>query len=147
MSEIKETLAHIEEVRKLIDKVIISLQDRADTHDMSKVESPEVEVFEKFTPLLKQSTYGSPEYFEMLDKMKVAISHHHKNNCHHPEYFENGIKDMNLIDIIEMFCDWKAATLRHTNGDIRQSIKINKKRFNYSEDLENIFYNTVSILE
>jgi hypothetical protein len=49
---------------------------------------------------------------------------------------------MDLIDLLEMFCDWKAASERHANGNIYKSIKINKQRFNISDQLEQIFINT-----
>jgi Family of unknown function (DUF5662) len=54
---------------------------------------------------------------------------------------------MDLLDVIEMFCDWKAATMRHDDGDISKSIEINKNRFNYSDDIEQIFKNTVKYFE
>ena len=57
------------------------------------------------------------------------------------------INCMNLIDLIEMFVDWKSATLRHENGDLKRSIEINTKRFNLSKQLKSIFMNTVKILE
>jgi hypothetical protein len=50
---------------------------------------------------------------------------------------------MNLVDIVEMFCDWCAATLRHENGDIKKSLGINQKRFLYDNKLlYSIFLNT-----
>jgi len=49
---------------------------------------------------------------------------------------------MTLIDVMEMFCDWLSATKRHADGDIYKSIAINKKRFNYGEELEALFINT-----
>ena len=52
---------------------------------------------------------------------------------------------MNLVDLIEMICDWTAATLRHDTGDIVKSIEINQKRFNYSDELKEIFLNTVEL--
>ena len=58
-----------------------------------------------------------------------------------------GIKDMNLADIVEMICDWKAATMRHDNGDIRKSIVINQERFDYSDDLKLIFLNTANMFD
>jgi hypothetical protein len=54
---------------------------------------------------------------------------------------------MNLIDLIEMLCDWKAATLRHKNGDIYESLEINSKRFKYDKQLKNIFKNTIDFIE
>jgi hypothetical protein len=43
-----------------------------------------------------------------------------------------------------MLFDWKAATERHADGDIRKSIEINKERFKISEQLCDIFRNTVN---
>ena len=53
---------------------------------------------------------------------------------------------MNLFDLIEMLVDWKAASERHNNGNIRKSIEINGNRFNMSPQLIRIFENTVKDL-
>jgi hypothetical protein len=53
---------------------------------------------------------------------------------------------MNLVDIVEMFCDWLAATKRHNGGDIMKFIVINQERFGFSDDLKAIFENTCKIL-
>ena len=53
---------------------------------------------------------------------------------------------MNLIDVLEMICDWKASSEHHENGDIYKSIEINQKRFGYSDDLKSILKNTVDFL-
>lgn len=142
-----DTLKHIETVKGLLKKVKQELWTRAIVHDASKLIEPEKEIFDEYTPKLKDSTYGSPEYKEFLVGMGEALQHHYSENRHHPEHFENGIRDMNLIDIVEMFCDWKAATMRHADGDIHKSIIHNKERFGYSDDLEAIFNNTVEVLE
>lgn len=68
------------------------------------------------------------------------------NNRHHPEHFVNGMNDMNLIDLIEMICDWKASSERHADGDIYKSIEINQKRFGYSDDVKSLLKNTVDYL-
>lgn len=54
---------------------------------------------------------------------------------------------MDLIDLIEMICDWKASSMRHENGDIKKSIEINQKRFNYDDTLKQILLNTINFLE
>ena len=54
---------------------------------------------------------------------------------------------MNLIDLIEMLCDWKSASLRHNDGDVLKSIKINQKRFGYSDELKTILLNTIDYLD
>lgn len=120
------------------------LYERARMHDASKLLDPEKELFDEMTPLLRDCTYGSPEYFQYLDRLRPALEHHYANNSHHPEHFENGVDGMNLFDLLEMFLDWKAASERHADGSIEKSIEINKTRFGLSEQLVNILKNTVS---
>ena len=144
---LNETLKHISMVRKFIGIFIASIRDRANVHDKSKTEYPELDIFVEYTPKLKETTYGSEEYSKFLKEMKPALDHHYLVNSHHPEYFKNGIKDMTLIDMVEMLCDWKAATLRHKDGDILSSIEQNQKRFGYSDELKHIFINTIKELE
>jgi hypothetical protein len=109
--------------------------------------SPEKEAFDELTPKLADLTYGSEEYRATLREMKPAIDHHYAHNSHHPEHYPNGIAGMNLLDIVEMFCDWKAASLRHTNGDFRRSLEINRTRFNVSDQLASIFENSIRLVE
>lgn len=52
------------------------------------------------------------------------------------------VDGMTLLDLVEMFCDWKAATERHADGSIEKSIKQNTVRFNLSPQLEIILENT-----
>ena len=146
-----ETLKHIRQVTTLLNKIIVELLFRADIHDQSKLEEPELSTFLKYTPKLADSIYGSEEYNSFLKSMSSALEHHYSHNRHHPEYFKNASKEksyidsMNLIDIIEMLCDWKAASMRHKEGDIMRSIAINKERFGISDQLESILKNTVSL--
>ena len=137
-----ETLYHIKRVGMLINKVISNLLLRIDNHDLSKLKTPEKEIFDEFTPKLKSSTYGSEEYKIFLKEMKKALDNHYTLNHHHPEHYQKGVDDMDLIDLLEMFCDWKAASERHADGNIYASITINKKRFNISDQLEQILINT-----
>lgn len=60
---------------------------------------------------------------------------------------DRGIRGMSLFDLIEMLCDWKAATLRHNDGNIRRSIELNQKRFGYSDELKQILLNTLPVVE
>jgi len=138
----KETLKHIRQVRKNIFKVIFLLLKRALFHDRSKLEKQEKAGFDVYTPKLANCTYGSDEYKQFLKDLKPYLDHHYANNRHHPEHFENGIQDMNLVDIIEMFCDWYAATKRHKDGDILKSITLNQIRFGYSDDIKSILEKT-----
>jgi hypothetical protein len=64
---------------------------------------------------------------------------------HHPEHFKDGVDDMNLLDIMEMFCDWKAAGERHNDGNILKSIERNADRFGLSPQLVRILENTAKL--
>lgn len=140
---IKETQEHIKNVGIYMDRIMGGLVGRRMSHDESKMQSPEKEIFIKYTPKLKNSTYNSEEYKQFLKEMKPALDHHYKVNDHHPEWFEKGISGMDLVNLIEMICDWKAATLRHKDGDIKRSIEQNQKRFGYSDELKQILLNTL----
>jgi len=142
-----KTLRHMETVRNYLNTVIKELLTRGERHDQSKLQSPEIEIFAEYTCKLRGLTYGSPEYAETLSKIKPATDHHFLHNSHHPEYFENGIQGMTLIDLVEMICDWQAATLRQADGDLFKSLDINQKRFGYSDELKKIFINTAHWLE
>ena len=141
-----DTLAHIARVNTLLNQAAEELIARGSVHDDSKLNSPEKDGFDEFTPKLKGSIYGSEDYKEFLKGLKVSLDHHYANNTHHPEHYENGINGFDLFDLIEMFFDWKAATERHETGDIYKSIVINKDRFNMSEQLVDIFTNTAKRL-
>ena len=60
---------------------------------------------------------------------------------------EFGINGMDLLDLVEMFCDWKAAGERHNDGNILKSIEKNTTRFGLSPQLVRILQNTAAALE
>lgn len=166
-----ETYAHIQEVQRRLGRAIRNLIGRSEAHDQSKLVSPEVEAFDEHTGRLRGTTYGSDEYKACLAAMKPALDHHYAANSHHPEHFAGticvqcgnrddepctcggprtsvaGIRGMTLLDLVEMLCDWKAATLRHADGDIRRSIEVNQARFGYSDELKQILFNTLAEIE
>jgi hypothetical protein len=142
-----ETRKHQELVRYFLRKAVSDLLQRAEGHDQSKLEKYELDGFVEYTPKLRGTTYGSDEYKIYLQEMKPFLDHHYQENRHHPEHFKDGINGMNLIDILEMFCDWLAATKRHADGDIIKSIEINKGRFSYGYTLAEIFKNTAECLK
>ena len=146
-------LQHKRLVASYIQRVINDLIKRAVEHDYSKFSPEEFDAFEEATPNLKNLVYGSEEYRSELRKIKPAIQHHYQVNRHHPEYFEfevegiNGINQMTLIDLVEMVCDWIAATQRVKDGDIDKGLVINKERFHIDDQLFQIIKNTVDSLK
>ena len=153
----KDTKKHIKTVRRMIWIFVKALFKRALKHDASKLQSMEKETFDIYTPKLKNCTYGSDEYKEFLKEMDTALQNHYFHNPHHPEHHlmfpehncgvtHSVLERMSLIDIVEMLMDWKAASMRHTDGDIMKSIDINQKRFSYSKEWSMVFKNTIEQL-
>lgn len=141
-----DTWEHINQVQKQLQHVMNLLHIRGLYHDQSKLQEPELTYFNIHTPKLKSMAYGSAEYKESLAALKPALDHHYSKNSHHPEFYENGIQGMSLLDVVEMFCDWSAATTRGLGGDIFRSIEVNQARFGYSDELKSILTNTAIVL-
>lgn len=141
------TLRHIYRVRTFLLRVATCLVQRADEHDRTKLEEPEKSFYDRSTSRLEETTYKLEEYEKFLDELDEALQHHYNEYRHHPEHFEDGIQDMHLLDLLEMVVDWRAATERHHDGDIRESIEQNQERFGYSDELKRIFHNTADFIE
>jgi hypothetical protein len=177
-----DTEAHIREVQRRLARVLSELSGRSFLHDKSKLEEPEKSLFDKYTPLLRDTTYGSDQYKKYLEEMGSALNHHYEKNSHHPEHYlkpagpeierirkhvegmsfhdpardwllsylrerESRINGMSLLDVVEMLADWKAAGMRHKDGNLMESLEINRKRFGISDQLFSILINTVKELE
>ena len=140
----EDTLLHIDTVRSFLIVFINNLWRRSEVHDASKLLPPEKKAFDEFTPRLRASTYNSPEYRACMEAMGLALEHHYAHNSHHPEHYVNGIAGLDLLDLVELLADWKAASLRHADGDIRNSLEINRERFGLSDQLYSILKNTIA---
>lgn len=138
-----ETHKHVRTVQKYINLFIRELITRSENHDNSKFEEPELTGFAQTTHLLNKAEYGTQEYKNLLIQLKPTIEHHYSKNRHHSEHWPNGVNDMTLIDILEMLADWKAATARVKDGNIRKSIEINAERYKICPQLKQILENTV----
>ena len=145
-----ETQAHIERVRHFVREVQANLERRLWAHDASKLVSPELEAFDIATPKLAGLEYGSEEYKQSLRDLGPALQHHFEHNDHHPEHYENGVRGMSLMALIEMLCDWRAASERvKQRTDDPEKVKTfesglayNQERFGYSDELAEILRNT-----
>jgi hypothetical protein len=133
---------HISQVKQTLDRLCSDLQERSFKHDASKFSEPE------FTPMLelflsfKKTVIGTPEFVEEKQKMAVALEHHYRHNTHHPEHHDNGVRGMTLMDLCEMFADWRAAAKRHNNGDMMHSIHVGCDLYGIPSMLQKILQNT-----
>lgn len=120
------------------DFLIVNLLQRALVHDLSKFSPDEWSAFAEanYGDQLSKFEYGSPEYMEQLKTiLGPALENHYRENDHHPEHYRGKWQEkMTLAAVIEMLCDWEAATHRHETGDIWKSVEKNAERFGYDED-------------
>jgi hypothetical protein len=138
-----DTREHIKQVAIRLTNVAHFLNQRGVIHDQSKLGPVEKPIFDEVTPKLKNLEYGSDEYRASLREMGPALKHHYENNSHHPEHYEDGISGMDLLDLIEMYCDWCAAALRTKNADNAKGLEINIDRFEITGPLGQILRNTL----
>lgn len=143
----EETLEHIRKTALYINIIRDILKSRAENHDHTKLESPEIDYFVNQDSKALDIKYGTEEYQKSLDELKPALDHHYAKNRHHPQHYPNGIKGMNLVDLCEMLCDWKSSSDRYKEGNILKSIEVNTERFNISEDLASVLRNTAELFE
>lgn len=149
-----ETRAHIDRVGDFLDRAIGDLAYRKAMHDQSKLEEPELSAFDIATPKLATLEYGSEEYRASLRDLGPALKHHFDHNDHHPEHYPNGVRGMSLMALIEMLCDWRAASERvKQRTDDPTKVKTfadgllhNKERFDISDDLYEILVTTAEEL-
>jgi len=141
---INDTMDHIGLVGDKIDIMIRMLQQAKQSHDHSKLKEPELSGFTKASPLLSKGKYGSKAYKEGLLVLEEsgALKHHYESNRHHSEHFENGVSGMTLIHVVEMLCDWIAATSRNPDGNVLKSIEYKKDSGDIDEQLASILKNT-----
>jgi hypothetical protein len=125
---------HVRLVQKYLLTLAGELEKRAYSHDISKLSNDEFEGFVKVNQVARTRKYGSSEYEKALDSVEPnPIALHYQRNSHHPEHYENGVNDMSLLDIVEMVCDWKAASQTYGQTSFRESLKISAERFGLNE--------------
>ena len=121
-----------------LTKITQNLTNRAEVHDRSKMEDDEFEGFTAFNRIHPDLEYGSEEYKESFESIRPyteeSIKKHQSRNSHHPEYHTD-VRSMGWIDIIEMVCDWYAASQTYSsNGSFQKSVDICKNKYNFSTE-------------
>lgn len=138
----RDTLLHKAAVYSIGNGLLQRLMERFRLHDNSKLRGKEKAGYDEMVPKLKETEYGSKEYDKVKEEMfDKCLKHHYAANRHHPEHFEHGIDDMNIVDLVEMYVDWKAASTR-SSSSFRAGLEVNAKRYGMSEQLRKIFENT-----
>lgn len=143
---VKDLVDHKRRVAGHMQIVANELFRRAAVHDNSKFETEEFEAYEEAFPGLQKYAYGTEEFKAELAKIRPAIEHHYAANDHHPEHFPDGIIGMNLIQVIEMVCDWMAASER-SQTSLYKGMELNRKRFEIDRQLIGVIAHTLIWLQ
>ena len=138
---------HRARVYELMRKFADELVQRGLAHDMSKYEPEELIPLARMQDLIDReghAQYGTAEYKRRTDLLGDMTAHHYAANSHHPEHYENGISGMDLLDLVEMFLDWKAASER--GGDSVLRLIPAREKYQISPQLFHILRNTADRL-
>lgn len=120
-----DTRKHQQWVAERLMACAKKLLDRAVRHDASKFSDVERKSY--VGPVWELNTrevaYGSDEYKALTAQMGEGWQHHLAHNTHHPEnatltapeFASDPFAAMDLFDLIEMLCDWIAASKRRGN--------------------------------
>lgn len=130
-------------VTKLIEELLL----RANLHDISKLTSEEFDGFAKSIYYLKGPWGQEARPPEILKRLKQSLVTHYAYNDHHPEYFQNGMKDMDLIQMLELIVDWRAAMIGQGNHDIEETLRVGQERFKYPDYVKDILRNTFKTIQ
>lgn len=116
-------------------------------HDLSKYSWSEASHLARTIDRLSETTYGSDEYEELKSEVDAMLDHHYKNNDHHPEHHGGDVYDMDLFQFCEMVIDWYAATHRHDDGDIYESIEHNSQEYGIGPNLRDKLLSVADFFE
>lgn len=129
-------------VSKRIQRFISLLQSRSINHDNSKLMEPEYSLWCAMDQEPRYK-YGTPEYEDKLRRFRKVFELHYKANRHHPEHHLNGVNDMNLIDLIEMLCDFISYKDNITYTEASTMLDKQADRFGFSEEIRTLLMNTL----
>ena len=138
---------HKEGVKNYLEIITMLLNTRALTHDNSKSSEEEYKYYKMANSVNRNDFKTYEEYLDYITPtLNKGLKHHYENNRHHPEFFDNGIDDMTLIDIMEMIADWCIA-IKQNGKDLYEEVQYNFDKYNISEQLRKIIINTYKYID
>lgn len=142
------TRAHIDRVRELLIAFAHKIIDRGIAHDASKFDPEEDGPLQAMQDLIDRegpAPFGTDEYRRRTALLGPMLAHHYAENSHHPEHYPEGVAGMDLLDLVEMFHDWKAASER--GGDSAIGLSYCVEKYGIPPMLASILRNTADRLE
>lgn len=156
---------HLMDVEGLMKKVATELRSRGLRHDRSKYSGIEHSVG---TTIFKECDeteavdicnsegmiFGEGDKEDSIDRLIISSREAHFSiNDHHPEHFEHGLTDMNLLQVMEMTCDLVAhgKSLSYSVEECKDFAHRYLRRYDITEGhqsafLESVILNTVEYL-
>ena len=130
-------------VQDKLSTVARELISRGRTHDNSALGSPEIEVYHRFFLEYQKYKIGDPRKDEVFTQMAEAIGHHFQYNDHHPEHFENGINDMDLIRLMQFTADIMSWS-EQEQIDIFEILPMIRDKCGMTDQVYNLICNTIT---
>jgi hypothetical protein len=143
---IERTQAHRRRVSEHLSVCQQILSLRAERHDKSKLEEPELGGFVSTQDRWAGVVYGTPEYQTLCDEIAPTIAHHYAHNDHHPEHYERGVSEMNLLQVLEMLCDWMAVS-EEKRESVLLKLPVLIAKHGIGEQLASVLFATADELE
>ena len=134
--------SHINRVQKWIGKFSSILFIRGVNHDKSKLCEPELSLWKKMDEEPRYP-YGTLKYKEKLNRYKEVFQHHYMHNKHHPEHWSGYYSEMDLMDVIEMLCDWLGYKEDITLKEAETLVNQQCERYGFNDTFRHLLYNTL----
>lgn len=128
-------IRHRDNIQTALSRIVNEIEERGLRHDLSKFKEDEAEGFVRINKTARNCEYGSEEYENTMVKEKGedgCITKHFSRNRHHVE-FHDSAHDMTFIDIIEMVCDWWAASKTYGTNTLQKKLPELKEQGDFSE--------------
>lgn len=127
------------------------LEERGLQHDHSKFNEPERTAYIWLTWMYHCKSQQIPFVCESdVDQMiNIGWQHHIKNNLHHPEAHQNQ-NTMQVIDIVEMVCDWMAIhqeTYQSPGSCLHWAENTLANKWHFSASKKQFIFATINELE
>lgn len=133
---------HKKTVAKRLKFLAEQLLERSETHDDSKLKSPEIDWLIEMDKEPRYP-YGSQEYLDKKKRWEKFFKHHYKVNSHHPEHYRDGVSGMTLTDLCEYLIDISAYYAEMHPEDVFKTLNEQSERFGLEEQLTQILKNTL----
>ena len=135
------TLEHIKRVKSKMEFFASVLAARGANHDNSKLTEPECSGWLAMDREPRYP-YGSKKYYDKMHRYKEVLEHHYSVNSHHPEHFKDPSLQMDLVDLIEMLCDWFSYSDNISWLEGYNTINSQCARFGLNDTIRHLLLNT-----